>query len=143
MTNENWGAETLRQPVAAEGDTVLFAEHGRILDKIDHRSHSFKVVKAQYGGTYLLVRHGGGDERMQIDYSNRIAKCFEPLDSDTRYYLLRRMYESLSDAKRGAASETATKYAQAFAEGRLKKRRRNHRVYVEIEPPAVAAGVIA
>ena len=62
MSNENWGAETWRQPSIKEGDTVLFSEHGRIIGNVDRRSHWFKLVKAQYGPMALLVKHGGGEE---------------------------------------------------------------------------------
>jgi hypothetical protein len=148
MFNENWGAEEWRQPNEAEGETVLFAEHGRILpgridprpgNGVDCRSHSFKVVRAQFGGIYLLVRHGGGDERLKIDYSGRIISALEALESDARYWLLHSILDVHHHADRDAREETSRKYASAFVEGRLKKRRRNRRVYVEIEPPALTA----
>jgi len=148
--NENWGAEEWRQPVPAEGDTVLFAEHGRILPGsgdgsiigrgVDCRSHSFKLVRPRYGrGVDLLVRHGGGDERFEVDHSGRIVAAFEPLDSDARYWLLHTLHNLHRRAADDARTRTANRYAQAFAEGRLKKRRRNGRVFVEIAEPAVAA----
>ena len=150
MTNENWGAEAWRQPVPAKGDTVLFSEHGRIMPGsgdgsiagrgVDCRSHSFKVVRARFGGTYLLVRHGGGDERIEISYDHkRVMLMFEPLDSDARYWLMHTLLSLYHDTKRAAEQETGQKYAQAFAEGRLKKRRKAGRAWVEIQPRAMAA----
>lgn len=147
MTDENYGAEAWRQPDPAEGDTVLVSEHGRILPAlinpgpgrgVDCRSHSFKLVRGQYGGFYLLVRHGGGDERFKVDYSNRLAAVFEALDSDARYYLLHTLLKVHHTAERAAQQQTATKYAQAFAEGRLRKRRKQGRAWVEIVPPPAA-----
>lgn len=134
----------------AEGDEVLYSEPGRIIyggrrlysgdsGGVDCGSHSFKLVRARGGGLYLLVRHGGGDERVRIDWSERPVRSFEPLDSDARYWLLHTLLKLHTEATRAAEQETANKYASAFAEGRLKKRRRNHRIYVEIAPRAVAA----
>lgn len=146
-TDYNWGAEEWRQPTPAEGDTVLYSEHGRVMPGsgdgsivgrgIDCRSHSFKLVKAEYGGAYLLVKHGGGEERIKLGWNHkRLAAIFDPLDSDARYWLLHTFLTFHDDVQREASQSTATRYAEAFAEGRLKKRRRNGRVIVEIVPRA-------
>jgi hypothetical protein len=130
-----------RAPALLPGDKLLFDECGRCSpvvcgkeNRIDHHSHHFRVVRAEYGGLYLLVRHGGGDERVSLRYAYELEGIFAGLDSDTRYYLLRQVYEIQKDAARIAREETANKYAKAFNEGRLKKRRRNGRRYVEIVP---------
>jgi hypothetical protein len=120
----NWGAEQWRQPEPKPGDVVLYAEHGRIMDKTDYRSHSFKLVNGEFGYTYLLVRHGAGDERIQVHYTrDRLSKCFEPLDSDARYFLLHTLLDVHHAAERAAREETAAHLKKAFVEGRLKKRK--------------------
>ncbi len=120
---KNWGAEPWRQPKIEEGDALIFSEHGRVLDNTCYRSHWFCVVKAQHGGYFLLVKHGGGEERFQIGWSNRIASALVPLDSDSRYLLLYTLYHAHSTAKREARENTSATYNKAFVDGRLKKRK--------------------
>ena len=135
MTTEcNWGAEPWRAPTLQDGDAVLYSECGRIIaagtyghgsNGIDYRSHYFTVAKGSHGyGCYLLVKHGGGEERIKIDYSaSRAAQFFEPLDSNARYLLMHMLFNVHSDAKRAAAEATAAHYKAAFVSGALKKRK--------------------
>lgn len=119
----NWGAEPERQPVPEEDDTVLYSECGRILNHVDCRSHSFKLVK-NHGQFFVLVRHGGGDERISLGYSYRqIDAIFAPLESDLRYWLLHSFMDLYHDTKRAAIDQTADKFRKAFVDGRLKKRK--------------------
>lgn len=149
MTNEtterNWGAEAWRAPDLKEGDALLFDECGRIVEAgtyghgsngIDYRSHYFRIVAAQYGGCYLLVKHGGGQERIQLDYSvARARQFFEPLDSTQRYLLMHMLHSVHRKAQDEATKETATAYRAAFADGRLRKRKHRgtegYKVWIE------------
>lgn len=129
---KNWGAEEWRAPTLDDGDVLLFSECGRVVkagtyghgqDDIDYRSHYFRIVKYG-GGAYLLVKHGGGEERVQLDYSaSRVAQFFKPLDSSERYLLMHLFYNMHVKARREATEKTAADYRKAFAEGRLKKRK--------------------
>jgi hypothetical protein len=124
----NWGAEAWRQPTVREGDEVLFEECGRILepdsrDGVDCRSHSFKIVKSEYGDYLLYVSHGGGEERIKIDYCRRIVPIFGALDSDQRYWLMHSMLSLAHDQANEARDRTSALYRKAFVEGRLKKRK--------------------
>jgi hypothetical protein len=136
----NWGAEEWRQPVAQDTDTVLYSECGRILNNVDFRSHSFKLVKHGGLGYSLLVRHGAGDERVFLGFAYRgIEAIFKSLDSDSRYLLLNTLLNVKHDAERAARENTAKEYRQAFVDGRLKKRKQRGQgsVKVWIEPAHV------
>ena len=145
MTEKNWGAEPWRAPALKDGETLIYDECGRVFDHVDYRSHWFRLVKGEFGGWWIRVKHGGGEEEFMIDHGgssperNRIVAALRPLDSDTRYYILHKIFNVYKDAILGAAKVTAEKYGRAFAEGRLKKRKARGRgeVKVWIEPKIV------
>jgi len=120
---ENWGAEQSRQPTLKDDDTLLYSEHGRVLNNVCYRSHWFKLVKAQYGPTALLVKHGGGEERIENYNLDLLLPALEKVESDNRYRLLYAVYRTHIEAKRKSADETAQTYRKAFVEGRLRSRK--------------------
>jgi hypothetical protein len=129
----NWGAEEWRAPTLQDGDLLLFSEGGRVVrgntyghdrDSIDYRSHYFRIVR-NGGSAYLLVKHGGGEERLRLDYNAARAKqFFEPLDSTQRYLLMHAFYSVARNARNAEHQAQMEKYTKAFAEGRLKKRKK-------------------
>jgi hypothetical protein len=134
MNTENWGDDERRAPAIEDGDVLLYSECGRIIkantyghgsNGIDYRSHYFRVVKGSNGfGCFLLVKHGGGQERIKIDYSaQRAAQFFEPLDSNARYLLMHMLHSLHREAQKATAEETARRYQAAFVAGTLKKRK--------------------
>jgi hypothetical protein len=137
MKLENWGAEAWRQPTLLLGDVEIFAEHGRILDGgtgrgVDCRSHSFKLVKETFGPYRLCVKHGGGEERFQIDYCDRTVHVMRALTSDERYWLMHTILTIRTETARAASEQTARRYQKAFAEGRLKKRKKPNQPHVRV-----------
>jgi hypothetical protein len=46
----------------SEGDELIYDLPGRC-GGMDSHCHHLRLVKAQFGGYALLMRHGGGDER--------------------------------------------------------------------------------
>lgn len=143
--NDNWGAETWRQPKEQDGDVLLSSEHGRIIGRIDYRSHWFKLVKQRFGGIALLVSHGGGEERITLGHctGDAIAAACSVLDPDTRYKLLHAILDVSHDASRAARDKTAAEYRTAFAAGTLKKRKMRGqakcKVWIETTSQAVSA----
>lgn len=137
---EDWGRETWRAPQHPEGAEVLFELPGRIVGRVCHRSHYFRVFRNRFGSRELWVRHGGGTEQIllsitRIDWlSTHLASI---VDDDDRYLLVRNLYEMIGDARRRSESATALEYRQAFADGRLKKRKARGGVKVWIEPAMV------
>ena len=135
---ENYGAEPWREPKPEESDTVIFTECGRVLDKTCYRAYWLMLVKCQYGGHALLVKHGGGEERINLFSAGRyrIPESLSLLDSDARYLLLFQLYRIHTEARRSAEEKARAEMKQAFVEGRLKKRKvKGQNAYkVQIEP---------
>lgn len=128
--------EKWREPTIREGDTVIYSEHGRVVNKTCFRSYWHVLIKAEVGGYWLLTKHGGGEERFSLGYNfqNTWIPAVESMDSDQRYLLLHTLYSAYSNGGQEARKATASNYAMAFLEGRLKRRKRNHRYYCEILP---------
>lgn len=131
----------LAPPALAEGDTLIYDEPGRC-GGIDSHSHHFRLVKMQYGGHALLVRHGGGDERVSLGYSANLMLVgpMEGLDSNARYWLLHGAYSLYRDTKQHVAEQVTARFKSAFVEGRLKKKKVRGRnvckVWIEEPKPA-------
>lgn len=122
------------EPVAPslhEAETLLFDEPGRCSPQIngdgstDYHSHHYRLVGVRHGGFRLLVRHGGGEERVSLGYSyRRIADLVAMLpSSDARYLFLHALYTIHQEASDAARETEANRWRAAAADGRLKKRR--------------------
>ena len=137
---EDYGSDPRRKPTLEPNDTELFSEHGRCLASksgnhgIDYRSHWFVLVQPQYGFAALLVAHGAGQERIVLDHNadKVLSDTFPLLTSDQRYLMLHLLYSTHTDARRRATDSTAMKYKKAFVDGKLKKKRRDGMIYVNI-----------
>jgi len=138
MSAAEYEKEAWRQPAVADGDTVIFSEHGRITNNVDFRSHWLVLVKGQHGGYFLLVKHGGGEERISLGYDHvcNALNALGQLTEDQRYLILYCLYDAHKDAKREAVQNTTSYFHLAFLEGRLKRRKRNNRYHCEVQPPA-------
>ena len=142
MEEKNYGAEPWREPKPEEGDTVIFSEHGRVLDNTCYRSHWLMLVKCQYGGHALLVKHGGGEERINLFSAGRyrVPDSLALLDSDFRYLMLYQLFRIHTEAKRNGEKQARADMTMAFVEGRLKKRKiKGQGAYkVKVEPRQAA-----
>lgn len=118
---ENWGADPRRQPTIADGDILQISEHGRIIGRVDYRSHWFCIVRQQYGGYALLVKHGGGEERIQLGHSTiaPVVLALLAMDADSRYLALRLLHH----VNREAENRTEAQWRQAAAEKRIERKR--------------------
>ena len=108
-----------------------------------YRAYWMRLVKAQYGGYFLLVKHGGGEERFSVGYSARIVEALAGMDSDNRFFLLHTMMKMHHEASRAASEATAGEYRKAIAEDRLRKRKVRGqaavKIWIEREPIKAAA----
>lgn len=143
---ENYGAEAWRAPEIQKGDKIVFSECGRLLpsvggragDMICYRSHYFRVVRGQYGGFRLLVKHGGGQEEIPLGGEYRgLIPVLATLDSDSRYIALYALYDVNKEATYKAERATKEEYMTAFLEGRMKSRKckRETRFWIEDKKP--------
>lgn len=119
---KTFGIRPIAAPALQEGDEMLCDEPGRC-GGVDAHSHHFRMVKAQYGGFFLLVRHGGGDERIALGYRTFIHGALSSFDSNGRYWLLHSIYHMHNDAVRAVAEKTAATWRKAAAEKRIKTRK--------------------
>jgi len=141
----SFGTRPVNPPALAERDELICDEPGRC-GGIDSHSHHFRLVKGQYG-LALLVRHGGGDERIGLGVIARLLlPTIEGLDSNARYWLLHSLYSAHREAKEHATQVCNATWRTAAAEKRIKTRKVSrgswaHGVKVWIEPPKTEAHV--
>lgn len=121
-------------PELGEGDALLYDEPGRC-GGLDSHCHHFRIVMEQGGGFALLVRHGGGDERISLMTLPGV-KLLAPMSSDGRYWVLQMLYHTQYYQSRTAQEQEARRWHKAAAEGRIKTRKQRglDAVKVWIEP---------
>lgn len=105
-------------------------------------AYTVKLAR-QSGGLhdlFLLVQHGGGREVWRVPRfydGGAMESALLAMPEREQYALLLTMYEIASYARSQAQTETRQTWAQAFADGRIKKRRaaRGRPARVEIIQP--------
>ena len=137
---------TIRQPdppEMMEGDILLMDEPGRC-GGLDCHSHHFRLVQTRYRRA-LLVRHGGGDERILLgstaDLFLKSLPSLGSLGSNARFWLLHTLYSTHREAEESAKANEAARWRKAAAEKRIKvqKVRNQNMARVSIEPPRQVA----
>jgi len=122
-------------PELEAGDTLLFDEPGRC-GGLDSHSYHYRLIREQSGGFRLLVRHGGGDERVRISNGDAVTDALAMLDPNGRYWVMGAIYHAQSDAARQAREDEAYRWRTAAAQKRIKvrKQRGTDHVRVSIKP---------
>jgi len=126
------GVHPVNPPTLQEGDRLLFDEPGRC-GGMDSHCHHYRIV----GERTLLVKHGGGEERIRLSLPGGKFpfRGFETMDSNMRYWLLNAIYHAYVDGRSAGHDATAREYREALVDGRLRKRKLPTRgVKVWIEP---------
>jgi hypothetical protein len=102
---------------------------------MDSHCHHYRVV-SRAGGLYLLVRHGGGDERVHVSSQSTLLGVLASLDSTPRYWILNAIYHAYSAGNREGSDEANGRWREAAREKRIKVRkvRGSDAVKVSIEP---------
>jgi hypothetical protein len=128
-----------RPPALHDRDVLLFDEPGRC-GGLDHHSYHFRVVK-QYSSLYLLVKHGGGEERIRLFPLDRLDAILAGMDSDSRYWLLSTIHAAHRDGAKDSQETEAYRWRRAAAEKRIKTRkvRGGSAVKVWIDTPVMVA----
>lgn len=83
-------------PKLADGDTLVRDLPGRCGGQDSHSYHYCLVRSA--GSLNLLVRHGGGDERIRL--SGPIGNTLATLNSTECYWILNAIFHAQSDSAR-------------------------------------------
>lgn len=118
--NDMPGVYPVNAPELEPDDQLLRDEPGRCGGSDSH-SHHYRLVKAPIFGPVLLVRHGGGQERIKL--SGPITDTLLALDSTALYWTLGAIYHAYSDGGHQARSATAQTWRKAAAEKRIKTRK--------------------
>ncbi len=120
-------------PDLQDGDELVYDGPGRC-GGIDSHCHHFRIVK-HYSSYDLLVRHGGGDERIRIGgCRNATVQTILALSENDRYWMCQMIDDTARHASREAVQKNDSRWRIAFLDGRLKKRKRQGRVSVEFLP---------
>lgn len=124
-------------PELRNGDQLLYDEPGRC-GGLDSHSHHFRVVKRSYSHA-LLVRHGGGEEAIDLSVAFKLAlDGLAVLDSNSRYWLFLSIHSAQRIAETRAQDKCNATWRKAAAEKRVKTRKMRAGVKVWIEPAATA-----
>jgi hypothetical protein len=107
--------------------------------RCDYQSHAIKLATDERGsGLYILMHNGSGREVLKVpefydrgELKAQILAMPEPV----QYGLLYMIWNTASNARSEAQSQTAHKWAEAHQDGRIRKRRRAGRVSVYVETP--------
>lgn len=104
----------------------------------DYGSHAIKLGKLPHDSAlYILMHHGGGREVWRIPEfydGGDLAAHIVALPERLQYALLYTLYTMASDARSQGKAETRREWAQAFADKRIRKRKRGGAYRVEIIP---------
>ena len=117
--NDNPSVRPVDPPSLNDNDQLLRDEPGRC-GGLDSHCHHYRLVKS-HASLLLLVRHGGGDERLHL--SGPLESVLAQLDSTDCYWALNAIYHAYSDGKRSGSENTANKWRRAAAEKRIKTRK--------------------
>jgi hypothetical protein len=135
-----WTGKSHRYDIYRKKPKVYDAE---TLDRLAKAGLKPSKIEPQYG---LRWSHGGGDgwlllKPMRENQFNILAVIAAIADEPTRWDHCHLLYETATSNERDAANAEAAKYAKAFVEKRLTKRkvRGKDKYVVEITPPATPA----
>jgi hypothetical protein len=115
------GVRPISAPAITEGDELLYDEMGRC-GEIDSHCHHYRIVK-NCGNIYLLVRNGGGDDRIRLSLYGKQVNSFAILNSNDRYWLLNAIYHAHSEGKRNGRDRANEQWRKAAIEKRIKTRK--------------------
>jgi hypothetical protein len=96
---------------------------------VTYSSHAIKLARGEFGrDLYILMQHGGGREVLRVpSFSDNgaLEAHILALPDRLQYALLYTIWNTASAARHQAQDETKRTWAQAFADGRIKKHRAN------------------
>jgi len=133
--NDPPGTRMPYAPELAEGDGLLFDEPGRCGWRLDSHCHHYRVVGPDFA---LLVRHGGGVERVRLSNGLAVVNALQALDSDGRYWLLNTIHHAQSDANRRGRANESRYWHLAALDKRIRVRTRHGQRRVEVLPEVTA-----
>jgi len=108
-------------PALGELDRLVFDEPGRCGHGLD--SHAFHYRLVYHCGFALLIRHGGGDERIRISHTEELIAAMTAMDSSARYWIFNAIFHAHDEARENGRDRERATWQQAAAEHRIKTRK--------------------
>jgi hypothetical protein len=138
--NDAPGVRGVNPPELLDNEELLHDEPGRC-GGLDSHCHHYRIVKHFYSH-YLVVRHGGGDERFRLCTTPLFLESLNALDSNSRYWMLNALFCAGSDGERKGRETANARWKNAAAEKRIKTRKLPSQgiVKVWIEPKVEQKG---
>lgn len=104
----------------------------------DYSSHAVKLAEDRHKDLYILMHHGSGREVLYFPrfYNNddAIRTAILAMPERLQYALLYKIWQTASNARHEAQTQTRREWAQAIHDKRIRKRKRKGAVTVEIIP---------
>ncbi len=135
------GYEVLAHPLPSRDDRVFHrgeSETSRV--SITYASHDVKIARpmgvGSKGRLAILMHHGGGRHVLEFyESALPIITGLLALPEREQYALAYTIFEQADECADGARAAEARRWADAFVDGRIRKRRSGSRRYVSIETP--------
>ncbi len=135
------GYEVLAHPLPDRDDRVFHrgeAEASRI--SITYASHDVQIAKptgiGSKGRLAILMHNGSGRHVLEFyESALPIVAALLSLPEREQYALAYALFEQADECARGARAAEAKRWADAFVDRRIRKRRSGGRRYVHIETP--------
>jgi len=135
------GYEVLAHPLANRDDRVFHpgeSESSRV--SVTYASHDVQIARptgiGSKGRIAILMHSGLGRRVLEFQESALpIATALLSLPEREQYALAYAIFEQADECAVGTRATEAKRWADAFIDGRIRKRRRGGRRYVEIETP--------
>lgn len=109
-------------PDVGEAEKIIYDEPGRC-GGLDSHSHHYRLVKSG-ASLSLLVRHGGGDERIPyLSCEKTLLAPLAALDSNGRYWILNALFHAQRNAASRAKEDEAARWRKAAANKQIKTRK--------------------
>lgn len=130
---EDWGLDPSRAPALDTYAVMLCELPGRIYGNVDYRSHYFRLAAAGDRNVVIYRRCGTGDD--SISFGAHSFMLFEQMGEEDRYLFVYDLFNSASWHSRQAVSTSVTEWEAAARDDRIRKRRSEGKVVIEIIDP--------
>ena len=135
------GYDVLAHPLPNRDDRVFHrgeSETSRV--PVTYASHDVRIARPTgiggKGRLAILMHHGGGRHVLEFyESALPIAEALLALPEREQYALAYTLLEQADECASGARAAEADRWAHAYVDGRIRKRRSGGRRYVHIETP--------
>lgn len=138
------GFDVIANPMGGTDGASREARCGGVF-KCDYQSHSIRLAvmsgtnpEARHADLYILMQHGGGREVLRIPtfYDHgAFREALLAMPEPVQYATLYTIYEVASQGAAQRAGETRREWAEAFLDGRIRRKRSKGRITVSVETP--------